>query len=67
MNKIKIKKILILSSIFFYFYSLIIFALISSNYSSFKSIDINYFKYLFFDFIPYVFIGTIFLLISKNI
>lgn len=67
MKKEKIKKILTLSSIFFYFYSLIIFALISSNYGSFKSIDINYFKYLFFDFIPYVFIGTIFLLISKNI
>lgn len=60
MNKIKIKKILILSSIFFYFYSLIIFAVISSNYGSFKSIDISY-------FIPYVFIGTIFLLISNNI
>ena len=67
MKKEKIKKILILSSIFFYFYSLIIFAVISSNYGSFKSIDINYFKYLFFDFIPYVFIGTIFLLISNNI
>lgn len=67
MNKIKIKKILILSSIFFYFYSLIILALISSNYDSLKSIDINYFKHLFFDFVPYVFLGTIFLLINRNI
>ena len=67
MKKEKIKNILIISSIFFYFYSLIIFGLITSNYDSFNSIDINYFKNLLLNFVPYVFLGTIFLLIDRNI